>query len=257
MGSRKLTLLLAFLLQIVSLVAAGATSYASIKTEKYQDSNSVSDLISQATENDPIVVFRFSRYPLLEALLPYEGRVPYLTSFFETDMTKSYPKEVSTDIMENKDEIETFEIDELTLTASQLLYNKPIEGKSVVVFNFQDSYYDLPILDEFMESAYLLLHNSFSRVENIVLSVADATASDRFSTAGKTKKAHVSQEPKKPANDDDKDILSTIWTEGLIMCLIVSLLLLGILIVAISWMSSVDISYGALEKSANPLKKTK
>lgn len=257
MGSRKLAVLLTFLLQIVSLVAAGATSYASIDSERYQNAASVNDLILQADETDPLVIFSFSKYPLLEALLPYEGHVPYLTGFFESDAIRSYPEGLSGKSLEDKDATEVFDIEKLTLSASQLLYNKAIEGKSVVIFNFGDSYYDLPTLDEFMESAYLLLHNSFDRVENIVLSVADATASDRFASApARTKKAHVSQEPKKPL-DDDEDILSTIWTEGLIMCLIVSLLLLGILVIAISWMSSVEISYGALEKSTNPLKKTK
>nr|6M0R_N Chain N, V0 assembly protein 1 [Saccharomyces cerevisiae S288C]6M0S_N Chain N, V0 assembly protein 1 [Saccharomyces cerevisiae S288C] len=51
------------------------------------------------------------------------------------------------------------------------------------------------------------------------------------------------------------DILSSIWTEGLLMCLIVSALLLFILIVALSWISNLDITYGALEKSTNPIKK--
>lgn len=47
-----------------------------------------------------------------------------------------------------------------------------------------------------------------------------------------------------------------IWTEGLLMCLFVSLVLLGILVIALSWLSSLTISYGALERQTAPSKKT-
>lgn len=255
MGFRKLSVLLGFFLQIVSLVAA--TTYGSIKTVEYQKSESLSDLISQISKDDPLIVFRFTRFPLMEALLPYEDHVPYLTKFFETDVTELFSQEVSSEDLQEVEEIETFDVEELTSSASQLLYDAPLEDKKLIIFNFEDEDYDLAILDEFLESAYLLLHNSFDRVDNVVLSVTDAVAADHFSADRKTKKAPVSHRSKKPVEDNDDDVLSTIWTEGLIMCLIVSLLLLGILVVAISWMGSVDISYGALEKSTNPLKKTK
>ncbi|KAL6944868.1 hypothetical protein ACO0RG_001623 [Hanseniaspora osmophila] len=54
----------------------------------------------------------------------------------------------------------------------------------------------------------------------------------------------------------DGQVLSTLWTEGLIMCLLVTFLLISILVMAIKWTSSITISYGALEKSNNPIKKT-
>ncbi|CCE62941.1 hypothetical protein TPHA_0D03050 [Tetrapisispora phaffii CBS 4417] len=57
-------------------------------------------------------------------------------------------------------------------------------------------------------------------------------------------------------NAEDNDILSKIWTEGLLMCLLVSIFLFGLLAVALSWMTSLEISYGAFEKQSNPLKKT-
>lgn len=59
-------------------------------------------------------------------------------------------------------------------------------------------------------------------------------------------------------NGDDKKHSEEhrIWTEGLLMCLIVSFILLGILLVALSWLSSLTISYGALEKQTAPSKKT-
>ncbi|GMM39119.1 hypothetical protein DAHU10_000200 [Hanseniaspora uvarum] len=44
-----------------------------------------------------------------------------------------------------------------------------------------------------------------------------------------------------------KPILSEFWTEGLIICLIVSLMLIAILVIAIKATSSISISYGALE----------
>lgn len=49
---------------------------------------------------------------------------------------------------------------------------------------------------------------------------------------------------------------SRIWTEGLLMCLIVSGILLIILIISLSWLSDLSISYGALERPNNMAKKT-
>lgn len=48
-------------------------------------------------------------------------------------------------------------------------------------------------------------------------------------------------------NDNIKPVLSEIWTEGLIICLLVSLLLIAIVVIAIKATSSISISYGALE----------
>ncbi|OBA27597.1 hypothetical protein HANVADRAFT_112414 [Hanseniaspora valbyensis NRRL Y-1626] len=47
--------------------------------------------------------------------------------------------------------------------------------------------------------------------------------------------------------DDLTPILSDFWTEGLIICLFVSLLLIFIVVIAIKATSSIGISYGALE----------
>lgn len=257
---RSLSLTLAFLLQVASVVIASTStaSYVSIKSGKSSDDDAtnVSDLIAQATDDDPLVVFRFSKYPVLDELLPFEGHVPFLSRFFESDVTRSYPKDSSIDNLQKDDRIEIFELNDLAFSASELLYNYHSKGKSVVLFDFHGSNYDLPALDEFMESAYLLLGDSFGRIENMVVNTVESHNSTPLGSTARTKKAHKDKGTKEPIGNDT-DVLSNTWTEGLIMCLIVSLLLLGILIVALSWMSSIDISYGALEKSTNPLKKTK
>ncbi|CAI8495137.1 unnamed protein product [Hanseniaspora opuntiae] len=48
-------------------------------------------------------------------------------------------------------------------------------------------------------------------------------------------------------SDNIKPVLSELWTEGLIICLFVSLLLMAIVVIAIKATSSITISYGALE----------
>lgn len=58
------------------------------------------------------------------------------------------------------------------------------------------------------------------------------------------------------SDSDDKNEEHRIWTEGLLMCLIVSFILLGVLVIALSWLSSLSISYGALERQTAPSKKT-
>lgn len=247
MFGRSLGLVVAVLLQILSQVVA-STSYVSLRSDSDRDVASVKEIVSQATRDSPIVIFRFTDYPIVEAWKLDEGHAPYLASFLESG--QSYQGDFPVDEVYADSESEVFNLGDLTLSASELLYNYDLKGKSVVLFNFERSNYDLGSVDEFMESAYLFLADSLDGVETVVLDVV-RTASHRRST----EKAKVEQEKEEPAGDDD--VLSTIWTEGLIMCLIVSLLLLAILIVAISWMSSMEISYGALERSTNPLKKTK
>ncbi|QLL32080.1 hypothetical protein HG536_0C02490 [Torulaspora globosa] len=254
MVGRSLALAAAVVLQIVSQVVA-STSYVSLRSENNADVSSVSELISQANEEAPIVIFRFTDYPIVEAWKLDEGHAPYLAGFLESG--NAYQEDFSFDELYTDAESEVFNLGDLTLSASELLYNYDLKGKSVVLFNFDRSNYELGSVDEFMESAYLFLADSIDGIEKVVLNVARtanlhrSTASDRS-----TERAKVEQEKEKPGEGDD-GALSTIWTEGLIMCLIVSLLLLAILVVAISWMSSMEISYGALERSTNPLKKTK
>lgn len=48
-------------------------------------------------------------------------------------------------------------------------------------------------------------------------------------------------------SDNIKPVLSELWTEGFIICLFVSLLLMAIVVIAIKATSSITISYGALE----------
>lgn len=260
MVCRNLGLLLAFALQIVSQVVASTTSYVSSNSGNQDDSTTVSELISVANEDNPLLIFRFAEYPILEAWMPYEGHVPYLTQFFNSD-TRAYQEDFPIERLSTDENIEVFNLDDLTLSAPELLYNYHLKGKSIVVFNFEKANYDLASMDEFMESAFLLLSDSFESVENVVLNVQSSSDLERYSNSDAgVNKARVEgdvKDPKEAPGKEDTDVLSTIWTEGLLMCLIVSVLLLAILIVAISWMSSMDISYGALEKSTNPLKKTK
>ncbi|QLQ82487.1 hypothetical protein HG537_0H02490 [Torulaspora globosa] len=242
MIGRNLGLLVAFLLQIVSPVVA-STSYVSLRSESDRDATSVKELISQASKDSPLVIFRFTNYPIVEEWRLDEGHAPYLASFLESG--DSYQDDFT---LEDVSYSEIFNLGDLTLSASELLYNYYLKGKTVVVFNFERPNYELAKVDEFMESAYLFLADSVNGIETVVLNVVRTTNSHR----APDRRAKVEQE-KQP----DNDVLSTIWTEGLIMCLIVSLLLIAILIVAISWMNSLQISYGALERSTNPLKKTK
>lgn len=255
MVCRNLALVLAVVLQIVSQVVASSVSYVS---NNYGEAATVSELISQAKQDEPLVIFRFTNYPLLAEWKLHEGQAPYLNSFFETDEVNSNKEDFPIDELSTDAQNEVFNLGDFTLSASELLYDYHLNGKSVIVFNFDESNYDLASVDEFMESAYLLLSDSYDSIENVVLNVVRTSADSHYLTASNrnTERTQTQQKEEEPS-DDDGDVLSTIWTEGLIMCLIVSLLLLAVLVIAISWMSSVDISYGALEKSTNPLKKTK
>lgn len=245
-----------FILQVISLASADEISYVSVKSGSYlaDDINSVSDLISQANEENPLVIFQFETFPAVPEFLPSEGNLPFLYKFFNYDVTKVLQEGSSFDI--DNERAEVFTLTEVPSTASELLYDYHHEGKSVILFDFQRAEYDISVLDEFLESAYLFLEDSLDNLGTVVLTTEN---SGSFNTVVSSKARSEKSRDDKGTTPigGDEDILSDIWTEGLLMCLIVSLLLVAVLVVAISWMSSVNISYGALERSTNPLKKTK
>lgn len=246
------------MLQVISLASANEISYISIKSDSYlaEDINSVSDLISQANEQNPLVIFQFETFPVLQAFLPSEGDLPFLSKFFHFEVTKILQEGSSFDSNLNDEWAEVFTLTDVPFTASELLYDYHQKGQSVILFDFQNAEYDISVLDEFLESAYLFLEDSLGSLGTVVLSTQNSAAFNTV-TSSKARSEKARDHKGTTPIDDDEDILSNIWTEGLLMCLLVSLLLVAILVVAISWMSSVNISYGALERSTNPLKKTK
>lgn len=148
--------------------------------------------------------------------------------------------------------LEQFTVNDLAQSASDLLYDHFLEDKSIVLFKFPSSDYDLYKLDEFIESCLLFLEDKSSDDLTVVINSVGTIDTDDYNFAAKDILSH---DDNNEAQDGDSDILSSIWTEGLLMCLIVSALLVFILIIALSWISNLDITYGALEKSSNPIKK--
>ncbi|CCD25889.2 Voa1p NDAI_0G01130 [Naumovozyma dairenensis CBS 421] len=264
----------------VSFISWNSES-SSVEDESINEQNIEEFLNDKVSLQNPIVIYQFTNFHLLQQLLqPSSSSYPFLTNFFESGNLQEMqtpssfePSMISDDISEKN--LTRFNIDTLPSTAGDLLFNnEEIESSSIVWFQFNDDSYDLNTLDEFLESTIIFLNENTSNdcKFNVFLNSLDYADNDedlKINELAQLYHKRVSQdiealkheELKKKKNNskedgkDDDDKLSKIWTEGLIMCLIVSLLLLIILIMAISWVSDIGISYGALETTTNPLKK--
>lgn len=260
-----------FLLQ--SLLVSATSSYISLRGKENNDNNRLSttyDLISHSSKGEPVVVFEFQKFKLLAELTQTDNRYPYLDKFFDTGITTILNDEPILVKPSGKDKKESsfFIIKDLPASASELLYDADLENQKIVWLQFKNQMYDLSSLDEFMESVTIFLEEYVDVNIDIVINSRDTISMEEFDSEEPEDildpyiydQDEVDQETKNPDQNDtpddvDNDILSDIWTEGLIMCLLISAFLLFILITALSWLSSLDISYGALEKSTTPLKK--
>ncbi|QHS73417.1 Voa1p [Saccharomyces paradoxus] len=212
--------------------------------------SSTADVISSV--DSAIAIFEFDNFSLSENMIVDE-EYPFFDRFFSNDVTLAVNDESPLNISQSLSPImEQFTVDELPQSASDLLYEYSLDDKSIVLFKFTSDSYDLKKLDEFIESCLLFLEDKSGDDLTVVInSIGTFDADDNeYATEGT-----LSHHDNDKGKDSDDDILSSIWTEGLLMCLIVSALLLFILIIALSWISNLDITYGALEKSTNPIKK--
>ncbi|EJS43688.1 YGR106C [Saccharomyces arboricola H-6] len=222
------------------------------KLDTFNSNSSTIDVISSV--DSAVAVFGFDNFQLMNVIFKetYEG-YPFFDKFFTNDVTFAINGESSLSIPQSLSSVtEQFKIDELPQSVSELLYDHSLDDKSIVLFNFTSSNYDLNKLDEFIESCLLFLEDKSNDNLTVIINSAGNVDVDEDNFAAKDILSHHDNDG---AHDGDDDILSSIWTEGLLMCLIVSALLLFILIIALSWISSLDITYGALEKSTNPIKK--
>ncbi|CAI4038800.1 hypothetical protein SMKI_06G1480 [Saccharomyces mikatae IFO 1815] len=228
-----------------------SSSYISLNEESHLEAiNSTVDVISSV--DSAIAVFEFDNFALLDNIKTDE-EYPFLDRFFSNDVTLAVNDKSPLSIPQSLSSIsEQFTVDELPQSASDLLYEYSLDDKSIVLFKFTSSAYDLKKLDEFIESCLLFLEDKSGDDLTIVINSVGSFDADDFEFAATDSLSHHDNDK---GEDIDSDILSSIWTEGLLMCLIVSALLLFILIIALSWISSLDITYGALEKSTNPIKK--
>ena len=180
----------------------------------------------------------------------------FFNRFFANDVSLTVHDDSPLNISQSLSPImEQFTVDELPESASDLLYEYSLDDKSIVLFKFTSDAYDLKKLDEFIDSCLSFLEDKSGDNLTVVINslgwaFEDEDGDDEYAT-----EETLSHHDNNKGKEGDDDILSSIWTEGLLMCLIVSALLLFILIIALSWISNLDITYGALEKSTNPIKK--
>ncbi|CEP60591.1 Voa1p LALA0_S01e14400g [Lachancea lanzarotensis] len=246
----------AFFLQ----VSAAGTSFLAVNSQRYKDAlnkdkiDSWTELSAFSDIEEPLVCFRFSKFDLLSALAEVPSEVRFLPTFFEELVTQVWEEDSFTDVAH----ISTVEVSKIPELSLPSLYSQVDRKSDIIVFEFSDASYDLERLDEYLETVYLFLEEELVNIDNIVIQVPSVGEPYVKNTA-KTSDIDVSDPDRKPAPSSptgNGDELSTLWTEGLISCLIVTAILLAILSVAISWITSLEISYGAFEKPVNPLKKT-
>lgn len=247
------------LLQQVSVVLAKQLSYLSIKSPNYSgrhEVSSLSDVVSKFTTHEPLIIFDFASPEILEEVVSSEKTYPFLSKFLTNDVAPIVSEDDSMEL-EHDSRVEVFELNEIPSSLSTILYDFVNTEKYIFLFKLKNSKYDAAALNEFLESTYVFLQETLAEVENVIVSVRGL---DNYQTHGHVKKDHNDNKKhdgsgKKNPIDANKDILSKTWTEGLLMCLLVSALLLGILVVAIVWTWNIEISYGGLERPSNPIKK--
>lgn len=247
---------LIILLQQTSVIFAEQISYLSGKSPNYEsdhDVSSLTDLVSKLTVREPVIIFDFSSPEFLEDVISSDQTYPFLSKFLAEDVASIQSSDESSEF-ENDPRVEVFELNEIPSSLSTILYDFTNTNKSIFLFKLTNDKYNVAALDEFLESTCVFLRETLVEPENIIVNVHGL---DSRKTHKQIKKDHDSSEGSKSPSVDDKDILSKTWTEGLLMCLLVSAILLGILIVAISWTWNIEISYGGLERPSNPIKKNK
>lgn len=252
--------ILFFLAAVLQLTAASST-FLSLNSHRYQQAlndetiTSLKTLASLADSEEPLVCLRFEKFDLLGQLGQKNAQAGFLTSFFEDSLTRVLDQDESFVDLEDPN-TSVLKVDEIPSAAFELLYEKVNRKNAVVAFDFTAASYDLESLEEYLESVYLYLEETLANIDNFVVQVPTSDASsyteDQIDAAVHGTNVEVSD----PENPSKGGKSTGIWTDGLISCLIVSLLLLWILVTAIAWITSLDISYGALEKPTNPLKKT-
>ncbi|SMN17967.1 similar to Saccharomyces cerevisiae YGR106C VOA1 Endoplasmic reticulum protein that functions [Maudiozyma saulgeensis] len=246
------------------VLAAASTSYISLRNQDIVDGrvSSTEDIIETATVDQPIVVLQFVKAKILESLAADDSNVPFLNQYFKHGVTNVLTDETSL-VEPTDDEVFIFKMKDLEFDPLDVLKDANVEKKRAIWFKFYGKEYDIRDVDQYLETIVIFVEEYLNVNVDIVLNSADVMTLEEFDNDVEMQTASHTQTHSKPTStktpkngsEGDDDILSEIWTEGLLMCLLVSFILLVILLVALSWISSLNISYGALEKSTNPLKK--
>ncbi|SCV01041.1 LANO_0F09868g1_1 [Lachancea nothofagi CBS 11611] len=247
---------------VLAQLSAAGTSFLAINSQRYQEAlnddkiESWAQLSDLGNANEPLVCFRFAQFDLLAQIARSSAETRFLPTFFEDSVTDVWNDDSlsATSEITKSAIVEVGQLSELVIPS---LYSKIDDNDAVVLFEFTEPSYDLERLDEYLETVYLFLEEALPNIDNLVIQVPSVGETYTKSSA-KTSEVEVSDPEKNPGKDlpaGDGRKVNALWTEGLISCLIVAALLLSILVTAISWITSLEISYGALERPANPLKK--
>lgn len=271
----KLQFLVFLLTHIVSVVFAksatttNSTSYISIRSKDKVDYrlSSTLDIINTATVEQPLVVFEFDKFRVIDSMtskVEKMNQFQFLSQFFENHLTNVLDDESALDRPDSND-VAYFKIKNIEQSGSAMLYDFPVEDYAIIWFKFQKKDYDLTEVNDFIESASIFLEEYLNINIDMLINTKDTTPLENFDEAvesNQENKDHHDENNMQGSNSNktnhgekQDDSLSKIWTEGLIMCLLVTFLLLAILVVAMSWIMSIEISYSALDKPTNPIKK--
>lgn len=251
-----------FLLVTNRVFAREMTSYLSVNAQRYRQRvldesiSSIEELLSLSNSEEPIILLQFSDFNIIEEMSKSSGtKYPFLWSLFKNDLTGILPEDEEAKELANTNYLE---VSVLPAPANEYLIGKFSKDDDAVIIQFTEKEYDMEELDEFLSLLYVFMEDSLSNVDNMALQIPSSDSSFKVQQMRDAASGSISVDYPETSKvpDSDNDELSSLWTEGLLSCLIVSFILLAILGIAISWISSLNISYGALEKSTNPLKKT-
>lgn len=212
-----------------------------------------------ASIQSPVVVFNFVHYHLFKEMERKSNRKAgsdtYLVEFFKHNVTNvlsdRHDTKALSDMLRRLANIFNFgdlpaDIDSEVL--SQMTEDDLDSG--MIWMQFFEHKYHLDDLNNLIAAVIEQVYRDQNKEPTVIIQVPKSHEDH------KRKKSRIFGANAKQDEEENTEILSTIWTEGLISCILVSLLLLGILVVALSWISNIEVSYGALSRKTAPLKKT-
>ncbi|CDO93945.1 unnamed protein product [Kluyveromyces dobzhanskii CBS 2104] len=238
------------------------TSFLAVNAQRYIDPvetnqvNRLAELLLLSNAEEPLIVLQFNNFDLLGQFdAEHAQTYPFLATLFEASLEPVLQEDDVKYLSNGFDHAHVVTVGEIPASASDLLRGEFTTSENAVVVQFTEESYDVAELDDFLETMYAFMEDSMNNVDNIVLRMPSSDSANAESLINAETSKDVGVDDPEVDDPEDSDALSSLWTEGLLSCLIVSGLLLAILVTALSWLGSLDISYGALEKTTNPLKK--
>lgn len=223
---------------------------------EFPNTNHSSGLSKPSTENTLVVLLQFEHFDLYNSLESNNLReFPFLSHFFYEEQYNIFTPNNTKQKEDYSNTLDVKELpDKINLKNHKLFQHKD----DVLLIRFLGENYDIAKLDKFLIECFTQLKDINPGSYTFLFQFENRADIEAF-TRNEPGTEYVSKKTENikihSIDDSANEKQNSNFTEGLLSCLIVSGLLLGIFLTGVYCLMSLDISYGALQKSTNPLKK--